>query len=248
MSVNLGAVALLGGVWVALLRKSLARPAGKAGTGGAGSRAVRVATIREEERQHIAREVHDELGQKLAIVMFQLVRLRNAVPDSEHALVLIEQATSVVEESIASVRRIAMNLRAGSPMRESPGRAIVRLAAEIREQTGIEVVVSLGETECDAATEANLFRILQEALTNVVRHSGASTALVSVHRVNRTLVLTVSDDGRGFKTGQTKGLGLLGMLERANRMGGELIVSSAPGKGTTITVKVPLTSDRRGVA
>ncbi|WP_395702824.1 PAS domain S-box protein [Aquabacterium sp.] len=207
--------------------------------------AARAVRAREEERQHIARELHDELGQQLTALKLALLACGD--PATRAAALGIE-LTRMVENAIAAVRRIAADLRPA--MLDDLGLfpAIDWLARNAAQQLGIAVEVALDEEEPPLGTEARtaLFRIVQESLTNVARHAHARHLHVAAHRAGEELVVTVQDDGVGFPDGAAinGSFGLLGMRERALMVGGRVEIGNAAGGGASVVSAVPLLSDR----
>lgn len=207
-------------------------------------------TIREEERTRIAREIHDELGQALTGLKLQLSLLEESWSEgtSRDPLTLHEAAfdrmRGLVDGSIQTVRKIATELR--PMMLDNLGlpAAIEWQADEFVKTSGICCEVSLPEEEMslDRDTSTALFRILQESLTNIVRHAKASKVSVRLCRDHDGTVLHVQDNGVGIPAQPLAGgasFGLLSMKERALMLGGTLDVSSGPGAGTAIVVRVP---------
>jgi PAS domain S-box-containing protein len=207
-----------------------------------GAGALRAA---EEERQRIARELHDDTAQRLAalLVRFQLATRTGEAADRERMLQEIREG---IEAAADSVRQIARNLR--PPVLDEVGvvgaiRAHVRT---LREAYDVEAEVDAPRREprLAADVELALYRIVQEALANVVRHAGARRARVTFAVADGALEVSVTDDGLGFDLGaverEARGLGLLGMRERARNAGGELAIESAPGAGTRVRIRLPV--------
>ncbi|MFL5747237.1 MAG: histidine kinase [Niastella sp.] len=203
--------------------------------------------IRETERTRIAREIHDELGQQLTILKMDLSWLNQKLKNSGDASVLQKtgDALIVLNETIRAVRRIATELRPS--MLDDLGliEAMEWQSREFEKRSGIKIIFESGishlPVDNDVAT--SLFRIYQEALTNIARHANAKTVLSKLQVMNDQVILTIADDGVGFDM-QTlaikKTLGLLGMKERALMMGGRFNINSKPGEGTTIIVTTSL--------
>jgi PAS domain S-box-containing protein len=215
-------------------------------------RAFGVGALRatEEERQRIARELHDDTAQRLAALLVRFQLARRAAGDTERETML-EEIREGIEEAADSVRRIARNLR--PPVLDEAGivGAIRAHARALREAYDLEVVVHAPrpQPQLVADVELALYRIVQEALANVVRHAGSTSARVSLACVDGLLEVTVADEGRGFDPTaverEVQGMGLLGMRERARNAGGELTVESAPGAGSRVRVRLPI-EERRG--
>jgi PAS domain S-box-containing protein len=205
----------------------------------------RLLTVQEEERRHLSRELHDEFGQLLAAISLHLHAARGVAADTARAG--LEESLALVQRAAAQLRSLALELR--PTMLESDGLdATLRwLADEHRQRAGIDIRVTgqSGEVSGDAAIAA--FRVVQEALTNVVRHAGAQHVLIDMSRGDGRLRLAVRDDGVGFDVGSTLeraatrgNLGLLGMKERVQILGGDLRIDSRTGHGTSISVSLPL--------
>ena len=145
--------------------------------------------------------------------------------------------------TLQDVRRLAVELRPKALDDFGLVPAIERLVETFREQTGIEVDLEprLGETRLPAEVETTLYRITQEALTNVVKHAQARHVSIVLTRRNGAVAAVIEDDGRGFDEAGSNGLGLLGMHERVGLVGGRLEVESSSGSGTTLSIEVPVT-------
>ncbi len=169
----------------------------------------------------------------------------------------------MTEEALDVVRDLSLELRPGLLADLGLVPALQRHTAEYQQRTGIEVDLSTtgmddgmdGTQRLPGVVELTLYRIVQEALTNVARHSGARKAAVCISRSRDSVSATVEDDGRGFDVGELGGsesrrgrLGLFGMQERASLVGGRLAIESAPGSGTTVYVRLPLAAARGDVS
>lgn len=201
--------------------------------------------IREEERTRIAREIHDELGQQLTVMKMDISWLNKKTANGgTDVKEKFSDLLKILDSTMNSVRRISHELR---PHLLDLGldAAIEWHLEEFEKRTGIPAVFrdSSGEPGLGEVTKTGLFRIFQESITNVTRHSEARTVFVDLVKENGMLVLKVRDDGKGFDRKIAEGkrtLGILGMKERAEMMGGQFMVESCPGKGTTVTAIVPL--------
>lgn len=203
--------------------------------------------VREEERTRIARELHDELGQALTALRIDLGWLRGRCgtqggPEAG-AGERVASALGVVEQSIVSLRRISEDLRPA--MLDSLGlaAAIEHHVTQFSQRTGIPCHLWMNREEFDLPGDlaTTIFRIVQEALTNITRHAAATRASVTIEETEREIRLAVSDDGRGFDaTVPKKTFGLLGMHERITLLGGRLEIDSVPGQGTRISGTLPL--------
>jgi signal transduction histidine kinase len=210
--------------------------------------AAHLQSVREEERIHIAREIHDELGQALTGLKFDINSLAKACASGESASVpqrAVAMGTSI-DRIINSVRRIASGLRPEVLDEIGLGAAIEWQAREFSRRTGIRCTVELqpGFNDPDKQRSTALFRIFQELLTNVARHANATRVSVSlVETDDESLSLTVEDNGRGIKEAEfesSKSLGFLGLRERVLAFGGSIEVKGEEGKGTRVSVSVPL--------
>ncbi|MEW7848740.1 sensor histidine kinase [Massilia aurea] len=199
---------------------------------------------RNEERTRIARELHDDLGGNLVAIKMALARLAARLPSDQPGLAgQVQYVDDLVERTIDSVHNISHGLRA-STLDLGLVAALDWQAREFERQTGIHVVTH-GPDGLDLAPDhaAALFRIAQEALTNIAKHAGASQATVTLERDGSDLTLTICDNGRGIDPGgrgKPHAFGLRGMHERAGALGGTLALSPAPGGGTMVTVKTRL--------
>jgi signal transduction histidine kinase len=201
---------------------------------------------REEERTRIARELHDQLGQALTVMKLDLAWVIERLAQKDPALQ--PKAKSVMTQMdtmIKTVRRIATELRPG--MLEDLGLAasIEWQARDFQKRTGIKCKVNILSEEFPPASAESLalFRIFQEALTNITRHARAKQVDVKLDVTLDALTLEVRDDGQGIQAHEIsdrRSLGLLGMQERAKRLGGSFNIRGKPGKGTTLTVSIPI--------
>jgi len=202
--------------------------------------------IREEERTAIAREIHDELGQQLTGLKMDIYWLSNKIaPAREPVQHKINDIFELIDKTIDSVRRIAAQLRPSTLDNLGLVEAMEWQSTEFANRTGLQMQFQSGIQDLaippDMAT--GLFRIYQEALTNITRHAGAATVSATLELEMDWLILKIRDDGRGFdpaKVRNKKTWGLLGMKERALMMGGKYEIASRPMEGTSIIVSVPL--------
>jgi signal transduction histidine kinase len=206
--------------------------------------AARLQRAREEERTRVAREIHDELGQALTAIKIDLAALIRELPGGTGPQ--IQRSPSILkllDEAIQSVRRIATELRPGILDDLGLVAAVEWAAEDFQARTGTKCDVSLPALDIalDPERATALFRILQETLTNVARHTNATRVDVRLAQENEDLILEVYDNGQGIGKEQLSAgssLGILGMRERALLLGGELTISGAPGKGTTVRVRI----------
>lgn len=208
--------------------------------------AARLQATREEERKRIAREIHDELGQALTGLKLDLAWLGSQRPKrTSGAYRAIDSSiTDRIDETMQVVRRIASELRPSVLDQLGLEAAIEWLVQEATKRTSIAVTLQAEEfPRLPDAVRSHAFRIIQEALTNVTRHSKATQVTVSVRRVGAVLTLGVEDNGVGLAPDSLSGLGslgLVGMRERALACGGTLMIHGKPGEGTAIIVTIPL--------
>jgi PAS domain S-box-containing protein len=206
-------------------------------------------SVREEERARISREVHDELGQSLTAVKMDLAWLAGRLPQRNGEMLKRIRSTGQLADSIIqSIRRISTELRP-AVLDLGLAAAVEWQVQEFQARSGIQCKVRLLTREVVASNASTaMFRIFQETLTNVARHAKATLAEVVLQKQRDRLVLLIRDNGRGFDQASpplSKSLGLLGMRERAAILGGQVNISSAPGKGTTVTAWIPLPSPEK---
>ncbi|MEW6320954.1 MAG: ATP-binding protein [Acidobacteriota bacterium] len=207
----------------------------------------RLITAQEDERRVIARELHDEVGQVLTAVRVELSRAERALAAHGEPGLLVE-AQAITEGALRSVRDLSQLLHPSVLDDMGLAAAVERHAKGQSRRHGIEIhVVHDGVADVRLApdVEAAAYRIVQEALTNVVRHARATRCTVTLRRADDRLLISVDDDGRGFppddgSNGRPRGLGLVGMRERAAQVGGSLRLASVPGDGTRLSVELPL--------
>jgi PAS domain S-box-containing protein len=205
---------------------------------------ARLESIREEERTRLARELHDRLGQTLTAIRIDLASLR-ATPGREQQLPRIDAISGLVEETIHAVRRISTELRPGILDDLGLAATVEWAAEEFQARTGIACQVALpgSDLAIDGERATALYRIFQEALTNIARHAGATQATIGLVQDGTHLSLEVRDNGRGIAAEQLSAsgsLGILGMRERAMLLGGEFTIAGEPGSGTTVRVRIPI--------
>lgn len=207
--------------------------------------AARQQDIREEERARIGREVHDELGQWLAVLKMEISRLKKMKADGKNTDDLITEILEQVDGCIKTSKRIATELR--PTLIDDLGliAALEWQAEEFGKRTHIKSTfkTDIDKLELPKNFTIAIFRIFQESLTNVARHAEATAVISSLYIQDKKLVLTIKDNGKGFDTGiigSKKTMGLMGMKERAMLMNGTYSIHSFPEKGTEISVVIPL--------
>ena len=213
-------------------------------------------SAQEEERKKISRELHDVIAQTLTSINVRLTNLKKEAALNTRGLERsIARTQKLVEQSVDIVHRFARELR--PTVLDDIGLipALHTFMKSFREQTGIRVSLSAfaGVEQVNGDKRTVLYRVAQEALTNVARHAQATEAEVMIQRRNGTISMKVKDNGKGFQEERVlhpkKGerLGLLGMRERLEMVGGSFVVKSILGKGTTVLAQIPLADSRRGV-
>jgi two-component system sensor histidine kinase UhpB len=202
-------------------------------------------SIREDERTLIAREIHDELGQVLTVLKIQITLLSHKLREDQKDLKeKINGLSKVIDESVESVQRITSKLRPGILDELGLIPAIEWQTQEFRNVTDKLFSLSLPSNEIQINKDKStvIFRIFQEAVTNVIRHASASHVYISLNLSHPKLILEVRDNGSGISIDQIKNprsLGIIGMKERALAVGGEVNIEGVPTKGTTVIVEIP---------
>jgi PAS domain S-box-containing protein len=217
--------------------------------------AARLNSAREIERAHVARELHDELGQTLTGLKFEFTRTIRELMAETSKPELIDRVQSIVggiELATEMVRGLAASLRPPALDHLGLAAAIELEAAGLARRTGMRCRVSGTVNAPYLTAEQNIavFRIVQEALTNVVRHADASAVRIAMRQTPRSTSVKIQDNGRGITAAALRdpsSIGLLGMRERAELVGATLSISATPGKGTTVLIAVPATPRRNGL-
>lgn len=199
--------------------------------------------VREEERGHLARELHDELGALLTAAKLDVARLKSKIdataPDVSERL---KHLTETLNSGIALKRRIIEDLRPSSLSNLGLTAALEILTREYAERAGIDVETSLEPVQLPDAAQLTVYRMVQEALTNIGKYAKASKVLVSVHGYPTHVAVQVRDNGVGFDPGSVRPTshGLAGMRHRVEAAGGRLTLTSRPGNGTLLSAVLPL--------
>jgi two-component system NarL family sensor kinase len=201
---------------------------------------------RAEERTRLAREIHDTLAQGLTAIALNIESAMHRLDKRpDEARERLERALSMARENLEEARRSVLDLRGASGLEGKPlAEALAGLARSFTSDTGIPVRVSAVQTErLPLRVEVELFRIAQEALTNVRKHAHAREVELGLRRRMSILTLTIRDDGRGFvsRLRRPDRHGIIGMRERAKLLGGRLMVASQPGQGTRVVATIRLT-------
>lgn len=207
---------------------------------------ARLINAQEEERERISRELHDQLGQLLTAIGLDIdwaLAHWPAEPGSIRARLC--EANQLVQQAVAQTRELSANLRAGDLGGASLPEAICAAVAEFSRRSGIAAECRSDAEELSISAESgrHIYRIVQEALSNVIRHASASAVTLQLSHAAGKFVLRIEDNGRGFDPARMKdprAVGLVGMRERAKLIGARLELSSIPGEGTRITLELPL--------
>jgi signal transduction histidine kinase len=205
----------------------------------------RILSAQEEERRRIARELHDEAGQALTSLRVSLGLLEREAHQPEAVRARVAELKRLTEEIMENLHRLAIDLRPAILDHLGLVAALRQYIEACRRRYGLDIqleTIGLGEGRLSPRVEIALYRILQEALTNVVRHAQATRVDVLLERRGDRIIAVVEDNGIGFdpeRAMRNGHLGLFGIRERVEQLGGTLILESAPGSGTTLVVEVP---------
>jgi signal transduction histidine kinase len=200
----------------------------------------------EAERTKIAREIHDEFGTILTALNIDLSWMEKKLPGDQHTLIeRINKDVELINSAIKVVQRISSELRPGVLDYLGLSSAVEWQVKEFGNRTGIDwdIAIDMKITDLDKNISIALFRILQESLTNIARYAEAAKISVSLAETDSMLTLEVVDDGKGISEKQLSNphsLGILGMRERVQYLGGDINIKGVPNKGTRVTVRVPL--------
>jgi signal transduction histidine kinase len=194
----------------------------------------------ERERKRIAAELHDSLGQNLLVIKNWAMIGLSALKEEERGRDELQEISATATQSINEVREIAYNLRPHLLDEVGLTEALRAMLKRVAASSGIEFSVDIDAIDnlFSKPSEISVYRIVQEGVNNLVRHAGAKSAQVTVRREGREVTIRISDDGKGFDQSSGKGLGIVGMSERARMLKGKFNAHSSPDEGTTITVKV----------
>ena len=208
----------------------------------------------EEERRRLARELHDELGQHLTALGLRVQALADWADGNEQIVERAKELREMVNALGRDLHSVAVRLRPKALDDFGLDAALNSYAEEWSRRTGIAVDIHAnhGPGRLPMAVESAIYRVVQEALTNIARHSGATRAGIVVERRDGNVVAIIEDSGKGFDTAETQmtptdvsgGLGLLGVRERASLLGGSIDIESSPGGGTTLFVRIPISGSR----
>jgi signal transduction histidine kinase len=205
---------------------------------------ARLCDVQESERRTISRELHDEVGQSLTALIIELGELEAAVsgPAEPGLRARVAQIRTLAEGTVGVVRNMALLLRPSMLDDLGLGPALQWQAREVSKRSGLRVNVAASDLSDDLPDEYKtcLYRVVQEALHNCVRHAQATHVRITVRQEATRLLLTVQDDGQGFRAEEGRGLGILGIEERFAHLGGTFRVDSEPGAGTVLSGGLPL--------
>ena len=208
--------------------------------------ALHLQKVREDERTRLAREIHDELGQSLTAMKMDIESLRGNIPSDQKSL--LEKTNSIdemISSSLSTVRKISSELRPAILDHLGLMPAITWQTEEFKKRTNIKckLILSKQEISVDKERSTAVYRILQEALTNITRHSNASKVIVRLSQKDKMVILDVRDNGRGITREQKSNestYGLIGMRERVFEWNGSIAIEGSRGKGTRLIAKIPL--------
>ena len=210
-------------------------------------------TLREQERRLVASEIHDGFIQEATSAQMYLEALATRIdPDDEATVKHLENSKKMIQRAIAEGRQLINGLRPRSVDQLGLIPALQNLVANQEEQHGLSVALRypLGMPELEIQTQRSLYRIVQESLSNIRKHSGVAEAIVSLHVDGEFVTLDITDQGRGFEMNDLPGdnsFGLRGIQERASVLGGEAIIKAIPDEGTSLSVRLPLVQPLFGV-
>jgi PAS domain S-box-containing protein len=213
--------------------------------------AERLQIVREEDRKRVARDLHDQIGQILTAIKMDMTWIIRHLPESEHTVhARLNESIESINEGVKAVRTICSGLRPGVLDDLGLAAAIEWQASDFATRNGVQCQVTVPPVDLhlDGDRATATFRIFQECLTNVIRHAQAKSVRVDLFQEEENILLVVADDGIGFcesdLSNSLGSLGLLGMKERAQFCGGDVQISSSPGNGTTVSVRVPVDTPR----
>ena len=206
----------------------------------------RLVVVQEEERRHLSRELHDDLGQTMSAMLIELSKAESMPAVGTSRRDQLASVRRLAEENVAKIRNMALLLRPAMLDELGLVPALRWHVREVGRRTGLQVKLIADELN-DDLPESNricIYRVIQEALNNCVKHSQASEVRVMMQRDAEGLTISVQDDGVGFDPEHNKGLGLLGMMERVGALGGHFHIESQPGRGTVLSTYFSLESDQ----
>jgi len=209
----------------------------------------------ERERKRIAGELHDSLGQSLSIIANRARLALNKPEDHNRVLDQVTDIGETATDAMKEVREIAYNLRPVELDRLGLTKALRAMVKKVSGSSGIEMRDDIDDIDALFSTESeiNLYRVVQESINNIVKHSQATEAKIEIKRLPAAVSLTIRDNGRGFQPavslpgdGRPAGFGLMGIAERARMLGGKESIQSAPGRGTAVSILIELKENGNG--
>ncbi len=206
--------------------------------------ATHLQNVREDERGHLARELHDELGALLTAAKLDVARLKSRLAGNlPEAAERLAHLTNTLNSGIALKRRIVEDLRPSSLSHLGLVASLEILAREFEERSGLSITTDLESVELGGSAQLTVYRLVQESLTNIGKYAEASQAIISLQNMNSYITVEVHDNGKGFEVGSVAPTshGLAGMRHRVEAAGGRLTVASTKGSGTQITAVLPKT-------
>jgi signal transduction histidine kinase len=207
--------------------------------------ATHLQLAREDERGHLARELHDELGALLTAAKLDVARLKSRIGGySTEATDRLVHLTETLNSGIALKRRIVEDLRPSALTHLGLTASLEILTREYAESAGLQITCDLESAALDEASQLTVYRLVQESLTNVAKYAQATHVQISLHNFDGYVMVDVADDGHGFDPaqGRPSSYGLAGMRHRVQACGGRLTVTSEPGRGTRISAVIPRTA------
>jgi signal transduction histidine kinase len=212
----------------------------------------RLVAAQEEERRHLSRELHDHVGQVLTALRMELGRIERGRPPADTRLATaVAEAKQLVDKMFRTVRDLALGLRPSMLDDLGLRAALEWHVRDISRRFGVDADLRI-EGNLDNLADSYqtcIYRAIQEALTNCVRHAKARSITVDITAIEGSLAISVADDGTGFDAGQRRGgLGLRGIEERVKELGGRLTIKTAPGQGTTLVMHLPVPLTEVGLA
>ena len=208
---------------------------------------AQLVSVQEDERRRISLELHDEAGQAMTALQLNLGLIHSFLPNEPaKAARQIREAIDLTEMTMEKIRLLAHNLRPPALDAVGLSQAMEDLCRKISRQARLKIDFSGSDVaNLPDYIKISLYRVLQEALTNVMKHAQASVVIINLQDESNKIILTISDNGKGFSKNNLsdeltrKGIGLLGMQERIEALGGKLEVSTQPAKGTTLLIEIP---------
>lgn len=205
---------------------------------------AKLVRAQEDERRAISRELHDEVGQSLSALIVEAGNSAATLPpDATETRTRLDSMRTIAQRCLNAVRNMSLLLRPSMLDDFGLVPALEWQAREVQKRSGLRVTVEADDEAGEVPDEHRtcIYRLAQETLHNITKHAQAKSARLTLVKDARSVRLTVQDDGHGFDAGRTRGLGLLGMRERVARLHGSFDIDSSPGKGTRVTVTLPLT-------